>query len=50
MELERLETEVRDAKKGLWVDPTPLPLVGLSQSEAGRKGPPGVYVEPSTYE
>ena len=25
-ELERLEAEARDAKKGLWVDPAPMPL------------------------
>ena len=32
--LEGLEQDARDAKKGLWVDPAPIPIMGLQEGTA----------------
>jgi len=41
--LEGLENDAREAKKGLWADPAPIP------QWVYRKGTPDGYVGPSTY-
>ena len=35
-ELERLEREVKKAKKGLWVDPAPIPPWTIAKLDAGK--------------
>jgi len=34
--LERLETQVREARKGLWADPQPVPPVGMATAQRLR--------------
>ena len=41
VELERLEKEAREAKKGFWVDPAPHSPVGLSKGSHGQHDAPG---------
>jgi hypothetical protein len=47
-ELERLEKAVPEPKKGLWVDPQPVPP-GSGGGETGRKSAPEGYAGHSPY-